>query len=138
MDDARARLLPGAAHTRADREVAYRAVLWTCGHLLRYTDIVICNGGFGHEEDREGCRAVARAAEAELRVVEFTGPLAVLLERNRARRATHPGLDLTDARVAEIVAAYPWTEGALRVDSTKPVAECVAMVRRYCLAEGKR
>ena len=47
MDAARMALLPDAAHTRADREVAYRAVLWTAGHLLRYTDIVICNGGFG-------------------------------------------------------------------------------------------
>jgi predicted kinase len=138
MDEARARLLPGAAHTRADREVAYRAVLWTAAHLLRYTDIVICNGGFGHEVDREGCRAVAREAGAALVVVEFTGPLEVLTARNRARRATHPGLDLTDERVAEIVDAYPWTPGALRVDSTRPVAECVGAVRRYCLAEGER
>ena len=138
MDEARARLLPGAAHTRADREVAYRAVLWTAGHLLRYTDIVICNGGFGHEEDREGCRAVAREAGAALLVVEFAGPVEVLIARNRARRATHPGLDLTDERVAEIVAGYPWTAGALRLDSRRPVAECVAAVRQHCDGEAWR
>ncbi len=39
----------GHAHTRADRAIAYRAVLWTAAPLLRYTDIVICDGGFRQE-----------------------------------------------------------------------------------------
>lgn len=131
MDAARMALLPDAAHTRADREVAYRAVLWTAGHVLRYTDIVICNGGFGHAEDRQGCLAVARGAGAAVYVVEFTAPLAVLLERNRARRDSHPGLDLTDERVTEIVTTYPLWGAGIVVDSTRPVAECVAAVMEF-------
>ena len=134
MDDARATLLPEAAHTRADRMVAYRAVLWAAGRLLRFTDVVICDGGFGHAVDREGCERVAREAGAELYVVEFFAPLPVLMERNRARRERHPGLDLTDERVGELVRGYvPWGLG-IRVDSTRPVRECVERVREY--AEG--
>lgn len=131
MDDARATLLPESAHTRADRAIAYRAVLWAAARLLRYTGIVICDGGFGHREDRDACEALAARAGAALYVVEFTAPLDVLLERNRARRAHHPGLDLTDARVAEIVASYSrWGSGIL-VDSTRPLADCVDAVRAY-------
>jgi hypothetical protein len=122
MDDARVHLLPEAAHTRADRAIAYRAVLWTAAQLLRYTDIVICNGGYGHAEDRAGCEALAEAAGA---------PLDVLLERNRARRAYHPGLDLTDERVSEIVSTCRWWRKGMLVDSTRPVEECVEAVRRY-------
>lgn len=133
MDDARVRLLPDAAHTREDRMVAYRAVLWAAGHLLRFTDIVICNGGFGHAIDREGCVRVAREAGAALYVCEFFAPAAVLVERNRARRHRHPGLDLTDERVEELVSGYvPWGVG-LRVDGMRPVGECVERVREYVL-----
>jgi predicted kinase len=131
MDNARVALLPGSAHTRADRAIAYRAILWTSAHLLRYTDIVICDGGFGRQEDRDACHVLAREAGASLYLVEFTGPLEILLQRNRERRIHHPGLDLTDARVAEIVEGYPWLNTGLVVESSRPVAECIATVREY-------
>jgi predicted kinase len=136
MDSARVRLLPESTHSREDRAIAYRAVIWTASHLLRYTDIVICNGGYGHEEDRAGYRAVAREAGASLYLVEFTAPLAVLIERNRKRRDHHPGLDLDDARVTEIVENYPWSRTGLLVDSTRPVTECAKEVRRYLQTPG--
>lgn len=136
MDDARARLLPESLHTREDRAIAYRAVLWAAGHLLRYTDLVICNGGFGHEEDREAYRSLARDTGAALYVVEFTAPLDVLLQRNRERRAHHPGLDLDDARVTEIVESYPWTHAGLLIDSTRAVPECAERVRAFLETPG--
>jgi predicted kinase len=138
MDDARVTLLPDAAHTRADRAIAYRAVLWAAGHLLRYTDVVICNGGFGHQVDRDACVELARETDAALCVAEFEAPLAVLLERNLARRDAHPGLDLTDARVAEIVESYRWWGAGIRVDSTMPLPECVEQVRAYIEAARAR
>lgn len=131
MDAARVALLPGAAHTRADRAIAYRAVLWTAAQLLRYTDIVICDGGFGHAEDRDACRALARESGAALYWVEFTAPLELLLARNRARRAHHPGLDLSGERVKEIVESYPWAGAGLVVESSRPLAECIAVVSEY-------
>ncbi|MBI2688301.1 MAG: AAA family ATPase [Acidobacteria bacterium] len=131
MDDARVALLPGAAHTRADRGIAYRAVLWAAAQLLRYTGIVICDGGFGHEEDRTACRELADRTGAALRVVEFTAPLDVVLERNRARRGHHPGLDLTDDRVREIVSNYSWWKAGILIDSTEPIEEYVSRIRAY-------
>lgn len=135
MDAARAALLPCAAPTRADRAIAFRAVLWTAAHLLRYTDIVICDGGFGQEEDRDACRALARESGAALYWVEFTAPLDILLGRNRARRGHHPGLDLSDERVAEIVESYPWTGAGLVVYSSRPLAECIAAVGQTPLGD---
>jgi predicted kinase len=131
MDNARATILPDAAHTRADRVIAYRAVLWTATHLLRYTDIVICDGGYGHQEERDACQALAEASGAGLYLVEFTAPLDILLRRNRDRRAHHPGLDLTDARVAEIVEGYPWSGAGLVVESSRPLPDCISLVRDY-------
>lgn len=131
MDDARAHLLPGSAHTREDRAVAYRALYWTAAHLLRYTDIVILNGGFGHRVDRDACQLLARQSGANLYLAEFAAPLPVLLERNRARRAHHPGLDLTDARVTEIFRTYPWSGSGIRIDGAAPVAASVEQVRSY-------
>ena len=131
MDAARVAVLPDSAHTRDDRAVAYRAILWTAAHLLRYTDVVVCDGGFGHLEDRVLCRSVAEAAGAALGVVEFTAPLDVLQERNRARRAHHPGLDLTDGRVKELVETYSlWGRGIV-FDGTLPIGKCVEEVRWY-------
>jgi predicted kinase len=131
MDDARVRLLPGSSHSREDRAIAYRALYWTAAHLLRYTDIVILNGGFGHRVDRDACLHLARESGAALYLAEFTAPLAVLLERNRARRAHHPGLDLTDARVTEIVNTYPWSGAGILVNGTAPLTAAVEQIRRY-------
>ncbi len=131
MDAARVALLPGAAHTRADREVAYRALLWTAELLLRYTDIVIVDGGYGNADDREGCRMLAQAVGAKLDVVEFRAPVAVLLERNRARIGHHPGLDLNDERVREIVDNYPAPSAGLVIDAMETLEECSARVRDF-------
>jgi len=136
MDEARMALLPDAAHTRADRMVAYRAIHWAAGKLLASVEVVICDGGYVHEEDRAACRAVADAVGASFYTVEFTAPLGVLLERNRRRRAHHPGLDLTDARVAEIVAAYPWSRAGIVVDGTEPMEKCADAVRAYLQTDG--
>jgi predicted kinase len=133
MDAARSWILPASAHSRQDRAIAYRAILWAAMQLLRYTDIVICNGGFGHAEDRAACEKVCETSSAGLYVVEFQVPLAVALERNRARQGKHPGLDLTDARVTEIVSTYPWTGAGLTVQGTRPVQELVQEVRSYVL-----
>ena len=99
--------------------------------LLPRAGVVIVDGGFGRGEDRQQYRQVAFETRARLFVVEFQAPLDVLLERNRARRAHHPGLDLDDARVTEIVTEYPWLRTGLLIDGTRPPAECARQVRLY-------
>jgi hypothetical protein len=68
--------------------------------------------------------------------VEFQAPLDVVLERNRARRAHHPGLDLDDARVTEIVTTYPWLRTGLTIDATQPPEACAQAVRLYIGEDG--
>ncbi len=131
MDAVRARILPDASHTREDRAVAYRAALMMAEALLPHVGAVIVNGGFGRDEDRQQYRRIAFETSSELFVVEFQAPLDVVLARNRARRAHHPGLDLDDARVTEIVTTYPWLRTGLTIDATQPPEDCARAVRLY-------
>jgi predicted kinase len=131
MDAVRARLMPDSAHTRADRAIAYRAMLWMAELLLAREPVVIVNGGFGRAEDRTLCLEAALRTAAELRFVEFHVPLAVALERNRSRRGHHPGLDLDDARVTDLVQNYPWTGTGLTVDGTKDPKVIASGIRWY-------
>jgi len=52
MDATRQRLMPGAGHTRAHREVAYRAMLFAAELLLAAGASVILDAPYGHAEDR--------------------------------------------------------------------------------------
>jgi predicted kinase len=131
MDAVRVRVLPESEHTREDRSAAYRAMLMMAEKILEVTDTAIVDGGFGHVEDREDCEAVCARTKAKLYVVEFTVPLGMALMRNAERRAAHPGLDLDDARVMEIIAGYPWTRVGITVDSLHSPEECAEAVREY-------
>jgi predicted kinase len=131
MDSIRARLLPDSLHTRPDRAVAYRAMLWMAELLIPRDGCVIVDGGFVHAEDRRLCQQVAARTQAGLRVVEFQLPLAAALERNRLRRAHHPGLDLDDARVTELVTTYRWSGHGLTVDGQRSPKDIAESVRSY-------
>src|SRR5947209_2313581 len=52
MDATRQRLLPGAPHTRADRQVAYRAMVWAAELLHAVGASVVLDAPYGHAEDR--------------------------------------------------------------------------------------
>jgi predicted kinase len=116
MDAIRVRLMPGAAHTRADREVAYRAMHLAAELLVRRGDSVIVNAGYSHACDRRAIEEVALRTRAPLLLVEFTVTPATAVARSRARRATHPGADLTDERVVDLVVHFPYFRGGLVVD----------------------
>ena len=131
MDSIRARILPDAAHTREDRAVAYRAMHFTAERLLELGHDVIVNAGYGHAEDRDEVIALTRRTGAELYQVEFTVPLETALERNRKRRQQHPGLDLTDERVTDLVENFPYTHAGLTIDSTWPIEDCLARLEHY-------
>lgn len=131
MDEARATLLPEAAHTRADRAIAYRAVRWAAAKLLAVTHTVVLDGGFGNEVDREENYRLATEAGARLYLVEFEAPLDVLIERNRLRRGRHPGLDLDDRRVTEIASLYPYLGTGLRIDGSEPIDAAAARIVAY-------
>lgn len=58
MDATRQRILPGAAHTRADRQAAYRAMLMAAELLHAAGAAVILDAPYGHEGDRRELAAL--------------------------------------------------------------------------------
>ena len=51
--------------------------------------------------------------------------------RCRARRSSHPGADLTDERVAHLVAHFPYFRGGLVVDGEQPLEANLPRVLDY-------
>jgi chloramphenicol 3-O-phosphotransferase len=127
MDDTRARLLPHAAHTRADRQVAYRAMAFAAELLAGCGCDVILDAPYAHAEDR---RELARLA---LHLVECAvSPLAAL-ERFAGRDPAHPGMPgLTPERVDHLVREFPYTRKGLLLDTAgTPPGECMERIERY-------
>jgi predicted kinase len=127
MDDTRARLLPNAAHTRADRRVAYRAMAFAAELLAACGCGVILDAPYGRPEDR---RELARLP---LHLVECAVPPQAALERFAGRDPRHPGMPgLTLRRVELLVREFPYTGKGLLLDTaTEPVEECLERIERY-------
>jgi predicted kinase len=138
MDAVRLRVLPGSSSTRENRQVAYRAMHLAAEMLLERGVTVIADASYGHAEDRAGASRAAGAAGAALKLIEVTLPLDMALERSRARRGRHPGDDLTDERVANLVSDFPFTGEGLTLDGTLPLVERVRAVERYLRTSSNR
>ena len=122
MDATRARLLPGAAHTREDRAVAYRAMLFAAELLDGAGASVILDAPYGHAEDREAVRAL-RPFWIECRVSPETAARRFLERGPDAIR-----LDLTEDEVRRQVAAYTPSPADLTLDTEALSPEqCVAL-----------
>jgi predicted kinase len=127
MDATRQRLLPGAAHTRADRAVAYRAMLFAAELLQQAGAGVVLDAPYGHAEDRDAIRAL-RPVWIEIRVSPETA-----VQRFRARGPDPVRLDLTDDLVRSLVAEYRYTADGLTLDSESLSPEgCVRLALLYC------
>jgi hypothetical protein len=109
MDATRQRLLPDAAHTRADREVAYRAMEWAAEML---PDVVL-DAPYGHDEDYAGLVRL-RAVVIECRVSPETA-----VRRFRERGPDAVRKDLTEDVVRRMVEEYHYRSGALVIDTER-------------------
>src|SRR5262249_2618687 len=119
MDAARARLLPGAAHTRADRAVAYRAIVWVAEML---GDAVL-DAPFGHDED------FSELVRLGAVVVECHVSPGTAMRRFRERGRDTVRLDLTEEVVRRMVEEYRYRGAALVIDTEKvSVEEAVTLV----------
>jgi predicted kinase len=127
MDATRRRLLPDAAHTRADRAIAYRAMEWAAELLPS----VILDAPYGHEEDRTGLERL-HALVVECRVTPETA-----VRRFHARGPDSIRLDLTEEVVRRVVAEYHYRGGALLLDTDRfTEAECLAATLSYLSSAG--
>jgi predicted kinase len=135
MDATRMRILPGAAHTRADRAVAYRAMHLAAELLLGHDIGAVLDASYGHAEDRREVAAVARRTGADLALVECRVAVQTAIQRFLARGPDLVRRDLTQDRVEEMVRKFPYTGAGLLLDSGQPPEACLAAAERY-LAQG--
>jgi predicted kinase len=121
MDATRQRILPGAAHTRADREVAYRAMHFAAELLLAAGAGAILDAPYGHREDRE---EIARIGGAQLKRIECRVTSETAVRRFR---------DLTEELVAQMVREYVYIGDGLTLDTEAlSKEECLARIDGYC------
>jgi predicted kinase len=114
MDATRQRILPGAAHTRADREVAYRAMHFAAELLLAAGASAILDAPYGHREDRE---ELARIGGGQLKRIECRVAPETAVRRFRERGRDAIRLDLTEELVAEMVREYVYIGDGLTLDT---------------------
>jgi predicted kinase len=130
MDATRQRLMPTASHTRADREVAYRAMLFAAELLLNAGAGVILDAPYGHAEDRAD---LARIAAGKWKLIECRVSEQVAVERLRARGIPDPTRpDLTEDRVVQLNREYRYTGEGLLLDTDKLTTDqCLERIEAY-------
>ena len=128
MDATRERILPGAAHTRADREVAYRAMHFAAELLLVAGASAILDAPYGHREDRE---EIARIGGGQLKRIECLVSPETAVRRFRERGPDAIRLDLTEELVAQMVREYAYIGDGLMLDTeVLSKEECMARIER--------
>jgi len=132
MDTTRVRLMPDSRHTRADRAIAYRAMLFAAELLLRQGADVILDAPYGRPEDRQEVRDVATRTQARLHLVECRVSPEVAVSRFRNRGPDGVRLDLTEQRVAQMARDFAYTEEGLVLDTDRlSTAECLSLIAGY-------
>jgi hypothetical protein len=126
MDATRQRLLPDAAHTRADREVAYRAMEWAAEMLPG----VVLDAPYGHDEDYAGLVRLGAV------VIECHVSPETAVHRFRERGPDAVRKDLTEDEVRRQVAEYRYRGGALVLDTDRLTPD--AALRDVVLRLGDR
>jgi predicted kinase len=132
MDTTRARLMPDSPHTRHDRRIAYRAMHFASELLLECGRSVILDAQYGHAEDREEVEQAASRTGSPLYLIECKVAPDVAVRRFRERPQDHPGLDLTEERVATMAHTFPYRGTGLLIDTGElPVEECARRIGDY-------
>lgn len=134
MDATRQRILPGAAHTRADREVAYRAMHFAAELLLQAGGDVVLDAPYGHPEDRTELARIVDAGAARFRLVECRVSPETAVSRFRQRGPDPDRPDLTGDAVAQSARDYPYRSSGLVLDMDNPgLEDAIRQVREYIL-----
>ena len=130
MDATRQRLMPAAKHTRADRGIAYRAMLFAAELLLDAGSGAVLDAPYGHAEDRA---ELVRVARGRWKLIECRVSESIAVERLRARGLPDPSRpDLTEERVVRLNREYRYTGEGLLLDTGQlSIAECLARIESY-------
>lgn len=122
--------MPDGRHTRAEREIAYRAMHWAAELLLAAGAGAVLDAPYGHAEDRA---ELARVAAGRCKPIECRVSPETAVARARARGmpdASRP--DLTAERVAGLNREYPYTGRGLLLDTGElSMEDCLARIDGY-------
>jgi predicted kinase len=126
MDEVRQRILPDAAHTRADRQAAYRAMEFAAELLANTGAGAVLDAPYGHAEDRE------RAMLLKPVWIECVVSVETAVRRFQHRGPDPVRLDLTDEVVRRMVSEYQYTRAGLLLDTDSlTVDDCVRESLEY-------
>jgi predicted kinase len=130
MDATRQRLMPAASHTRADREIAYRAMHFAAELLLAAGAGAVIDAPYGHAEDRAELRSMSAG---RYKMIECRVSPETATARLRARGIPDPSRpDLTEERAARLNREHPYTGEGLLLDTDQlSVDECLARIDAY-------
>ena len=130
MDATRQRLLPGAAHTRADRQVAYRGMHFAAELLLAAGAGAVLDAPYDQLEDRA---ELDRIAGGRYKLVECHVTPEGAAGRLRERGLDDPARpDLTEERVSRLARDYPYRDAGLSLDTTRMTPEaCLERIAGY-------
>lgn len=108
MDATRQRILPDAAHTRADRVTAYRAMHFAAELLLASGVSVIVDAQYSRDEDRLDPAVIAARTGAAVQWIEVQVTPEEAAARWRARGYDKERPDLTAETVARMAREYDY------------------------------
>ena len=130
MDATRQRILPNARHTRADREAAYRAMLFAAELLLQAGAHAVLDAPYGHPEDRA---ELERVAPGRYKLIECRVSPETARERLRARGIPDPTRpDLTEKKLVRLNREYPYSGQGLLLDTDRlSVEDCLSRIEAF-------
>jgi len=130
VDEIRLALLPASNQSVEDRNIAYRAMHLTTRFLVvAGVSPLFITATYTRHEPRRLLAEVASEHAVDVFVVQCRVDAGVAVERFSRRPTGHAAVDLTADAVVDASATYPFTHGALVVDTDRPIADVVSDVR---------
>ena len=127
MDATRQRILPGARHTRAERQAAYRAMHFAAELLVQAGASVILDAPYGHPEDREELARIAAGTDFRYIECRVSPETAARWFRARGPDADRP--DLAEEIVRQSAAEYRYQGTGVALDVEKFEGDVEELVR---------
>jgi predicted kinase len=134
LETIRARILPNSRNTHEDHMIAHRTMHLVAEVFLELGMNVIANAAYSIVEERRDLEELAARMSTPLYLIECRVSPQAAAQRNARRREQQPGYELSDERVLELVNTFPYYGRGLVVDSTDPLADCMAEIDDYLKA----
>lgn len=138
MDEIRKRITPASDHNKAHRDVAYRTMHRQADELFASREeTVIVDATYAPREHRAGLHLLADKWNADVYLVECRVSPNDSAQRFRDDRPPgHAATDLTESRVRELAARFPYHGGGLALDTSRDSeAVCANEIKSYLAAE---